>query len=54
MKASSARGVYGGSLRGRDGRLGAVFTQEMLLRNRSLDPETLKRMAEYLGVTPSE
>jgi acyl-CoA thioesterase-2 len=54
MKASSARGVYGGSLRGQDGRLGAVFTQEMLLRNRMLDPETVKKMAEYLGVTPSE
>jgi acyl-CoA thioesterase-2 len=32
MKAGGARGVYGGSLRSEDGRLGAVMMQEMLLR----------------------
>lgn len=54
MKASSARGVYGGSLRDRSGRLGAVFMQEMLLRARMFDPATLAKMAEYLGVSTSE
>jgi hypothetical protein len=29
-----------------------VIMQEMLLRQRTLDPEMLKRLAEYLGVTP--
>jgi len=52
-KAISARGVYSGTLRSADGRLGALFTQEMLLRDRMLDPAMLARMAEYLGVTPS-
>ncbi len=52
MKAGGARGVYGGSLRGEDGRLGAVITQEMLLRDRALDPQLLRKLAEYLGVTP--
>jgi acyl-CoA thioesterase-2 len=52
MKAGSARGLYGGSLRSEDGRLGAVFMQEMLLRHRVMDPEILRRLAEYLGVTP--
>jgi acyl-CoA thioesterase-2 len=52
MKAGGARGLYGGSLRSEDGRLGAVAIQEMLLRNRPMDPELLRRLAEYLGVTP--
>ncbi len=51
LKASSARGVYSGSLRSADGRIGALLTQEMLLRDRLLAPEMLKRIAEYLGVT---
>jgi acyl-CoA thioesterase-2 len=54
MKAGSARGVYGGSLRSEDGRLGAVVTQEMLLRDRAMSPEMLRRIAEYLGVTPED
>jgi acyl-CoA thioesterase-2 len=52
LKANSARGVYTGSLRGQDGQLGAVIMQEMLLRQRTLDPEMVKKLAEYLGVTP--
>jgi len=52
LKASSARGVYSGSLRSVDGRIGALLSQEMLLRDRLLAPEMLKRIAEYLGVTP--
>jgi hypothetical protein len=39
-------------LRGADGRIGALLTQEMLLRDRLLAPEMLRRIAEYLGVTP--
>jgi hypothetical protein len=31
-----------------------VLFQEMLLREFRLDPERLRRMAEYLGVTPEE
>jgi len=54
MKAASARGVYGGSLRSEDGTLGAVVTQEMLLRARVMDPQILRRLAEYLGVTPED
>ena len=53
-KAASARGLYSGSLRSADGRLGVVFTQEMLLRARALPPELLRRMAEYLGVETSD
>ncbi len=34
MKAGAARGVYAGTLRGRDGALAAMLTQEMLLRPR--------------------
>jgi acyl-CoA thioesterase-2 len=34
MKASGARGVYLGTVRGRDGSLGAMLSQEMLLRPR--------------------
>jgi len=52
LKAASSRGVYSGSLRGTDGRLGAVLTQEMLLRDRVLSPTMLRRVAEFLGVTP--
>jgi acyl-CoA thioesterase-2 len=52
LKASSSRGVYSGSLRSEDGRLGVLLTQEMLLRNQKLEPEMLRRIAEYLGVTP--
>jgi acyl-CoA thioesterase-2 len=52
MKAIDARGVYGGSLRSQDGVLGALIQQEMLLRHRTLPPDLLNRMAEYLGVTP--
>ena len=54
LKASNARGVYQGSLRSQSGGLGAVFAQEMLLRHQLLPPEMLERMAEYLGVTPSD
>jgi acyl-CoA thioesterase-2 len=51
LKASGSRGVYSGSLRSADGRLGVLIMQEMLLRDRPLDEETLKRIAEFLGVT---
>jgi acyl-CoA thioesterase-2 len=54
LKAGSARGVYHGSLRSQTGALGAVFAQEMLLRHRLLPPDMVQRMAEYLGVTPSD
>ena len=54
LKAASARGVYNGSMRAVDGRLGAVFAQEMLLRNRPLPANALARTAEYLGITPSD
>jgi len=54
MKAGGARGLYSGSMRSDDGRLGAVVTQEMLLRHRTMDPELLRRLAEYLGVTAEE
>jgi acyl-CoA thioesterase-2 len=50
-KAGGSRGVYGGSLRGVDGRLGALVAQEMLLRERMLDAAILRRIGEYLGVT---
>ncbi|MGZ6967822.1 MAG: acyl-CoA thioesterase [Acidimicrobiia bacterium] len=52
LKASGSRGVYSGSLRSGDGRLGALLAQEMLLRDRKMDPEMLRRIAQYLGVTP--
>jgi acyl-CoA thioesterase-2 len=54
LKAASARGVYSGSLRAEDGGLGAVITQEMLLREREMSPEVLRMVAEYLGVTPED
>ena len=49
-----ARGTYQGSLRDSSGVLGAVVTQEMLLRDRALAPDVVRRMAEYLGVEPPE
>src|SRR6476469_7366657 len=52
LKASGARGVYSGSLRSEDGRLGVLLTQEMLLRHRELDPALMRRITAYLGVTP--
>jgi acyl-CoA thioesterase-2 len=52
LKATGSRGVYSGSLRSADGRLGVLLTQEMLLRDRKLEPAMLHRIAEYLGVTP--
>ncbi|MDQ1447830.1 MAG: hypothetical protein QOC79_801, partial [Actinomycetota bacterium] len=52
LKATGSRGVYSGSLRSNDGRLGVLLTQEMLLRDRKLEPAMLRRIAEYLGVTP--
>ena len=52
LKASGSRGVYGGSLRSADGSLGVLITQEMLLRDQALEPAMLRRIAEYLGVTP--
>jgi len=52
LKATSARGLYTGSLRSADGRLGVVLVQEMLLRHLQLDPAMVRRLAEYLGVTP--
>jgi acyl-CoA thioesterase-2 len=54
LKASSSRGVYSGSLRSADGRLGAVLTQEMLLRDWQLDAAQLEKLAEYLGVSPTD
>jgi acyl-CoA thioesterase-2 len=54
IKAAGSRGVYSGSLRSADGRLGAVLTQEMLLRDRVLSPEMLQRVAEFLGVEAGE
>jgi acyl-CoA thioesterase II len=54
LKASGSRGVYGGSLRSESGHLGVLLTQEMLLRNREMEPAMLRRIAEYLGVTPEE
>jgi acyl-CoA thioesterase-2 len=50
MKAGGARGVYGGSLRSVDGRLGAVVMQEMLLRPRPMDRQVLERIGKFLGV----
>jgi acyl-CoA thioesterase II len=49
-KATSKRGLYGGSLRSQDGVLGAVLTQEMLLRGMEMTPEILERVAKFLGV----
>jgi len=45
-----ARGTYQGTLRDESGTLGAVMTQEVLLRDRALPPDVIRRMAEYLGV----
>ena len=52
LKANGSRGVYSGSLRSEAGNLGALLTQEMLLRSRLLDPVMVRHIAEYLGVTP--
>ncbi len=54
LKARSARGVYQGSLRGRDGRLAAMIAQEMLLRSRELTPDMVRRISEHLGLTPPD
>ena len=50
MKSRGSRGVYEGSLRSRAGRLGAVLTQEMLLRDHTFDREQLERIAEFLDI----
>jgi acyl-CoA thioesterase-2 len=54
LKAASSRGIYQGSLRNRAGVLGAALAQEMFLRDRSVPPDVLQQMAEYLGVAPPE
>jgi acyl-CoA thioesterase-2 len=53
-KARSSRGVYDGSLRNLEGELGALIAQEMLLRDVVFDDETLRRVAEFLDVTPED
>jgi acyl-CoA thioesterase-2 len=53
-KARSSRGVYDGSLRNRDGELGALIVQETLLRDIPLDGDALARVADFLGVTPED
>lgn len=50
LKAGGTRGMYQGSVRNGAGTLGAVISQEMLLRERPLPPEVLEQMAEFLGV----
>jgi acyl-CoA thioesterase-2 len=50
MKSRGSRGLYEGSLRGRDGRLGAVLAQEMLLRDHAIDRQHHERVAEFLGI----
>jgi acyl-CoA thioesterase-2 len=54
LKAGGGRGVYTGALRSHDGRLGAVVTQEMLLRDMVLDDAALQRVADFLGITVEE
>ena len=55
LKASGSRGVYSGSLRSEDGRLGVLLTQEMLLRAPPARARRCSaRIAEYLGVTPDD
>jgi acyl-CoA thioesterase II len=49
LKASGSRGLYHGSLRSADGRLGASFAQEMLLREHDYDDATLARLEEFFG-----
>ena len=46
MKAHSERGVYRGSISTRDGTLGLVIAQEILLRPRPLAPEERARFAK--------
>jgi acyl-CoA thioesterase-2 len=53
-KARSSRGVYEGSLRNLEGELGALIVQEMLLREIVLDDESLRRVADFLGVEPED
>ena len=53
-KARSSRGVYEGSLRTIEGELGALIVQEMLLREIVLDDESLRRVADFLGVEPED
>ena len=53
-KARSSRGVYDGSVRNVDGELGALIAQEMLLRDFVLDDESLRRVADFLGVEPED
>jgi acyl-CoA thioesterase-2 len=47
LKASSGSGLYRGSISTRDGRLGLVIAQEMLLRPRPLSDEERARIAEF-------
>lgn len=54
IKASNARGVYSGSVRSLDGRLGAVLAQEMLLRPFVLEPDTIRAIAAHLGLEVPE
>ena len=54
LAVAGARGTYQGALRDTSGTLGATVTQEMLLRDRALPPDVIRRMAEYLGVEPPE
>jgi acyl-CoA thioesterase II len=54
LKAGGGRGVYTGALRSHDGRLGAVVTQEMLLRDLVLDDAALQRVADFLGISVEE
>jgi acyl-CoA thioesterase-2 len=43
FKAGGNRGVYLGSMHGRDGRLAAVISQEMLFRQMRFSPEDIER-----------
>lgn len=52
LKAAESRGVYSGALRSRDGRLGAVITQEMLLRRMELPPDKLQAVADFFRLHP--
>ncbi len=54
LKATSLRGVYQGTLRSHDGRLGAMIIQETLLRPRPLAPELKAYMLERLAARDSE
>ena len=52
LKAAQSRGVYYGALRSRDGRLGAVIAQEMLLRRMELPPDRLQAVADFFRLHP--